>query len=117
MARLVVSDFAPLNRSAHMMPMLRALKSAESGAPIRDQINQSPPDMVRRAVRDGWSQPMEGLAPVPAFVFDDLTAHWSANATTVADSFFAYYTRFSADQDGTGCSSAYSPRVLPAVLA
>jgi pimeloyl-ACP methyl ester carboxylesterase len=94
--RIIVGDFAPFDRPAHMHPNLQALKAPPSAEPTRVQMNLNRDEILENAFRRGL--PEAAQFQLSHAFRDDMARGWGAGAMTSADAFYHYYGHFSRDQ-------------------
>ena len=94
---LVVGDFAPFNRPAHMWANLQGLKSQPSADLIRAAMNAGRDEILANAFYRGL--PDDVRFPVSPAYKDDMARGWDHGDMTSVDAFAHYYTHFTAGQD------------------
>lgn len=93
--RIIVGDFAPLNRPQYMYERLQALKAGTEEARI--QANRNRDDTLENAYRRGL--PKEAQFEIEPAFKNDMALGWNHGALTTADAFSYYYAQFTRDQD------------------
>jgi len=93
---IIVGDFAPFDRPAHMHPNLQALKSPSSAEPTRVQMNLNRDEILENAFRRGL--PEASQFQLSRAFKNDIARGWGAGGMTSADAFYRYYGHFSRDQ-------------------
>jgi pimeloyl-ACP methyl ester carboxylesterase len=93
---IIVGDFAPFDRPAHMYPSLQALKARPSSDAVRAQMNLNRDEILENAYRRGL--PKDRQFEISAEYKTDMAQGWGASGMTSADAFYHYYASFSRDQ-------------------
>jgi pimeloyl-ACP methyl ester carboxylesterase len=93
---IIVGDFAPFDRPAHMYANLQALKAKPSSDVVRAQMNLNRDEILENAYRRGL--PKDRQFEISAGYKADMARGWGAGAMTSADAFYHYYASFSRDQ-------------------
>jgi len=93
---IIVGDFAPFDRPAHMYPSLQALKTKPSSDAVRAQMNLNRDEILENAHRRGL--PKDIQFEVSADFKADMARGWDHGGMTSADAFYHYYAGFSRDQ-------------------
>jgi pimeloyl-ACP methyl ester carboxylesterase len=94
---LIVGDFAPFNRPAHMWENLQALKSKPASDRVRDFMNANREEILANTFWRGL--PKEAHYEVSREFRDDMARGWSHGDLTSVDAFYHYYSHFTRDQD------------------
>jgi len=94
---LIVGDFAPFNRPAHMSENLRALKSKSASEQVRAVMNANREDILASIFLRGL--PEEECYEISREFKDDMALAWVRGALTPADALYHYYSFFTRDQD------------------
>lgn len=94
--KIIVGDFAPLDRPQYMAERLRNLKAPETAQATRDAINQSRSDIIENAFRRGLESGEQ--FKISADYKVDMYASWSRSGMSTGDAFYHYYTHFTRDQ-------------------
>jgi pimeloyl-ACP methyl ester carboxylesterase len=94
---IIVGDFAPFNRPAHMWESLQNLKAEPTASPTRAYMNKTRDEILDNVHRRGLS-PQEQFE-LPADVREDMVKSWGHGDLTSADAFAHYYSQFTRDQD------------------
>lgn len=95
--RIIVGDFAPLNRPAYMYASLQALKEKASHDQARAQFNSNRADILENAFKRGL--PTEEQFELADEFKLDMARGWDHGALTTADAFSHYYAHFTRDQE------------------
>jgi pimeloyl-ACP methyl ester carboxylesterase len=95
--RIIVGDFAPLNRPQYMYESLQQLKAGPAMQQARIQFNNSRDDILQNAFTRGL--PAAARYEVSREFRDDMAQGWSQGGMTTADAFAHYYAHFTRDQD------------------
>jgi len=95
--RIIVGDFAPFDRPAHMAPNLRSLKVAETADAIRAHMNGTSDEILANVFRRGLA-PEAQFELAPDFAAD-MARGWTQGGVTAADALHHYYAHFTRDQD------------------
>jgi len=93
---IVVGDFAPFDRPAHMYANLQALKAKPSSDVVHAQMNLNRDEILENAYRRGL--PKDRQFEISAEYKADMARGWGAGGMTSADAFYHYYAHFSRDQ-------------------
>lgn len=93
---IIVGDFAPFDRPAHMYGNLQALKAKPSSDVVRAQMNLNRDEILENAYRRGL--PQDRQFEVSPEYKDDMARGWGAGGMTTADAFYHYYASFTRDQ-------------------
>jgi pimeloyl-ACP methyl ester carboxylesterase len=93
---IIVGDFAPFDRPAHMYANLQALKAKPSSDAVRAQMNLNRDEILENAYRRGL--PKDRQFEVSAEYKADMARGWDAGGMSSADAFYHYYASFSRDQ-------------------
>jgi pimeloyl-ACP methyl ester carboxylesterase len=94
---LVVGDFAPFDRPAHMYESLQALKGPPTASAVQAHLNRSRDEILANSFTRGLSS--ESRFEISASFQADLGGAWTPGTFTPADAFAAYYSRFTRDQN------------------
>ncbi|KQV83289.1 alpha/beta hydrolase [Rhizobium sp. Root1220] len=94
--KIVVGDFAPLDRPSYMYETLQNLKNEPSATKTRAYMNQTSAEILANAYRRGLS--LEKQFDLPTDVLSDMAEGWSHGDITSADAFYHYYSHFTRDQ-------------------
>jgi len=94
--KIIVGDFAPLDRPQYMQASLQSLKTKSSSEPTRAALNRNRDDILENAYRRGFSK--EEQFDVAQEFKDDMLRGWGRPEITSADAFYHYYSHFSDDQ-------------------
>ncbi|WP_342116544.1 alpha/beta fold hydrolase [Pseudoduganella sp. OTU4001] len=94
--KIIVGDFAPLDRPHYMAERLRMLKAPATAAATRAAINQGSSEIIANAFHRGLDA-SEQFAISPAFTADML-AGWNHGPISSGDAFYHYYSHFTRDQ-------------------
>jgi pimeloyl-ACP methyl ester carboxylesterase len=95
--RIIVGDFAPLNRPQFMAERLQKLKDPATAESARLQYNKARDEIVENAFKRGVP-PAAQVQVSPEFR-DDMLRGWSQGPISSADAFAAYYLNFTRDED------------------
>lgn len=93
---IIVGDFAPFDRPAHMYANLQALKTKPSSDVVRAQMNLNREEILENAYRRGL--PQDRQFEVSPEYKDDMARGWGSGGMTTADAFYHYYASFTRDQ-------------------
>lgn len=93
---IIVGDFAPFDRPAHMYANLQALKAKPSSDAVRAQMNLNREEILENAYRRGL--PQHRQFEVSPEYKDDMARGWGSGGMTAADAFYHYYASFTRDQ-------------------
>jgi len=93
---IVVGDFAPFDRPAHMHERLQRLKSEPSATQARADLNATRDDILENAFRRGL--PAAAQFDLSQAFRNDMARGWAAGGLTSADAFYHYYSHFTRDQ-------------------
>ena len=96
--KIIVGDFAPLNRPAYMHHDLQSLKVKPSSDHVRDAWNAARDDLVE-GKGFGAGLPLDAQFDVAREFKDDMAQGWSHGEITTMDAFYHYYSFFTRDQD------------------
>ncbi|HVI89197.1 MAG TPA: alpha/beta fold hydrolase, partial [Dongiaceae bacterium] len=94
---LIVGDFAPFNRPAHMSENLQKLKGTPAADQVRAFMNANRDDILANIFRRGL--PEAAQYEVSRDFRDDMALGWSRGDMTVVDAFYHYYAHFTRDQE------------------
>lgn len=94
--KIVVGDFAPLDRPQFMSDRLRSLKAPETAEATRAAINANRDDIVNNAFRRGLESHEQ--FPIAQEASADMHAGWSHGGMSTGDAFYHYYSHFTRDQ-------------------
>jgi pimeloyl-ACP methyl ester carboxylesterase len=94
---LIVGDFAPFNRPAHMWENLQALKSKPASDRVRAFMNANREEILANTFWRGLSK--EAHYDVSREFRDDMARGWSHGEMTAVDAFYHYYSHFTRDQE------------------
>ncbi len=94
---LIVGDFAPFNRPAHMWENLQALKSKPTSDRVRAFMNGNREEILANTFWRGL--PKEAHYEVPREFREDMANGWSQGEMTAVDAFYYYYSHFTRDQE------------------
>ena len=94
---LIVGDFAPFNRPAHMSENLRALKSKPASDRVRAYMNANREELLTNIFWRGL--PEQARYEVPREFRDDMARGWNHGDMTSVDAFYHYYSHFTRDQE------------------
>lgn len=95
--RLIVGDFAPFDRPAHMYESLQKLKAGPAMDQVRAFMNKNREEILQNTFTRGL--PEEARYPISQELRDDAANGWSHGEITTVDAFAHYYSHFSRDQD------------------
>jgi pimeloyl-ACP methyl ester carboxylesterase len=95
--RLIVGDFAPFNRPAHMYESLQKLKAGPAMDQVRAFMNKNREEILQNTFTRGL--PEEAQFRISQQFRDDATKGWSHGAITTVDAFANYYSHFTRDQN------------------
>ena len=93
---IIVGDFAPFDRPAHMHERLQRLKSEPGASQARADLNATRDDVLENAFRRGL--PATAQFEVSRAFRNDMARGWGAGGLTSADAFYHYYSHFTRDQ-------------------
>jgi pimeloyl-ACP methyl ester carboxylesterase len=93
---IIVGDFAPFDRPAHMYESLQGLKTPATAEQIRIRMNIDRDEILQNAFRRGL--PESAQFEVSREFKDDMARGWDHGGMTSADAFFHYYSHFTRDQ-------------------
>ena len=93
---IIVGDFAPFDRPAHMHERLQKLKEKQSAEQALDYLNTNRADILENAFRQGLAK--EEQFELSAHFKTDMARGWNYGALTTADAFASYYAHFTRDQ-------------------
>lgn len=93
---IIVGDFAPFDRPAHMYESLQGLKTPATAEQIRIRMNIDRDEILQNAFRRGL--PEGAQFDVSREFKDDMARGWNHGGMTSADAFFHYYSHFTRDQ-------------------
>jgi pimeloyl-ACP methyl ester carboxylesterase len=94
--KIVVGDFAPLDRPHYMADRLRSLKAPQTADATRAAINQNRDEILENAFRRGLETSEQFI--LPQDFKDDMAAGWSHGGLSTGDAFYHYYSHFTRDQ-------------------
>jgi pimeloyl-ACP methyl ester carboxylesterase len=94
--KIIVGDFAPLDRPQYMSDRLRSLKAPASAEAIRDAINQNRDEIIENTFRRGLDASEQFT--VAADFKADMLAGWTHGSVSTGDAFYHYYSHFTRDQ-------------------
>lgn len=94
--KIIVGDFAPLDRPQYMSERLRSLKAPETAEATRAAINQNRSDIIENTFRRGLESDQQFKISQDFKV--DMYAGWSRGAMSTGDAFYHYYSHFTRDQ-------------------
>lgn len=94
--KIIVGDFAPLDRPQHMYDSLKKLKSNSSSGKIHAYMNSNKDEILENAFRRGLSKHEQ--FDVHEEFREDMLLGWSVGGMTSADAFYLYYSHFTRDQ-------------------
>jgi pimeloyl-ACP methyl ester carboxylesterase len=94
---LIVGDFAPFNRPAHMSENLRALKSKPASDRVRAYMNANREEILANIFWRGL--PEQARYEVSREFRDDMARGWNHGEMTSVDAFYHYYSHFTRDQE------------------
>ncbi|MCK1621082.1 alpha/beta hydrolase [Bradyrhizobium sp. 159] len=95
--RLIVGDFAPFDRPAHMYDSLQKLKAGPAMEQVRTFMNKNREEILRNTFTRGL--PEEARYRLSQEFNDDVAKGWSHGEITTVDAFAHYYSQFTRDQD------------------
>lgn len=96
--KIIVGDFAPMNRPAYMHQDLQNLKVKPSSDHVRAAWNAAWSDLVAgKGFGAGLS--LDAQFDVAREFKDDMAQGWSDGGMTTMDAFYHYYSFFTRDQD------------------
>lgn len=95
-ARIIVGDFAPLDRPQYMSDRLRSLKDPASAEATRAAINQNYGEIIENTFHRGLQN--TALFPVSEEFKADMRAGWNSSGISTGDAFYHYYSHFTRDQ-------------------
>lgn len=93
---IIVGDFAPFDRPAHMHERLQRLKAEPAATQARADLNATRDDVLENAFRRGL--PATAQFELSQAFRHDMARGWSAGGLTSADAFYHYYSHFTRDQ-------------------
>lgn len=93
---IIVGDFAPFDRPAHMHERLQGLKTPATAEQIRIRMNIDRDEILQNAFRRGL--PGNAQFELSGEFMDDMARGWNHGGMTSADAFFHYYSHFTRDQ-------------------
>ena len=96
--KIIVGDFAPLDRPAYMHQDLQDLKIKPSSDHVRDAWNAAWNGLVE-GKGFGAGLPLDAQFDVAREFKDDMAQGWSHGGMTTMDAFYHYYSVFTRDQD------------------
>jgi pimeloyl-ACP methyl ester carboxylesterase len=94
--KIVVGDFAPLDRPHYMADRLRSLKAPQTADATRAAINQNRDEILENAFRRGLETSEQFI--LPQDFKDDMAAGWEHGGLSTGDAFYHYYSHFTRDQ-------------------
>lgn len=94
--KIIVGDFAPLDRPQYMSDRLRSLKAPQTAEATRIAINQNRDEIIANTFRRGLDASAQ--FNVPADFTSDMLAGWGQGSLTTGDAFYHYYSHFTRDQ-------------------
>jgi pimeloyl-ACP methyl ester carboxylesterase len=94
--RIIVGDFAPLDRPEFMAERLQRLKAPETGEQVRIALNQSRDEILENAFKRGLPAPSQPR--ISSALAADMREGWNSGSMTSADAFYHYYAHFTRDQ-------------------
>ncbi|MCK1537521.1 MULTISPECIES: alpha/beta hydrolase [unclassified Bradyrhizobium] len=95
--RLIVGDFAPFDRPAHMYDSLQKLKAGPAMDQVRAFMNKNREEILQNTFTRGL--PEEARYRISQEFSDDAAKGWSQGEITTVDAFAHYYSHFTRDQD------------------
>jgi pimeloyl-ACP methyl ester carboxylesterase len=93
---IIVGDFAPFDRPAHMHERLQGLKTPATAEQIRARMNIDRDEILQNVFRRGL--PEDAHFEISREFKDDMARSWNHGGMTSADAFFHYYSHFTRDQ-------------------
>jgi len=94
--RIIVGDFAPLDRPQYMHENLRNLKTTNAAEPTHAAMNRNSADILANFYRRDL--PPEAQYDLSPELDADIRQNWNRDGMTSADAFFHYYSHFTRDQ-------------------
>lgn len=94
--KIIVGDFAPLDRPHFMAERLRNLKAPATAEATRDAINRGRDEIIDNAFHRGLES-AERFA-ISAEFKADMRAGWNHGGMSSGDAFYHYYSHFTRDQ-------------------
>jgi pimeloyl-ACP methyl ester carboxylesterase len=94
---IIVGDFAPFNRPAHMWQNLQALKGGPAAEQVRAFMNANRDEIIANTFFRGL--PDGARYDVSQEYKNDTALSWNHGGMTAVDAFFHYYSHFTRDQD------------------
>ncbi|WP_028747502.1 alpha/beta fold hydrolase [Rhizobium mesoamericanum] len=94
---LIVGDFAPFDRPAHMWDNLQALKSKPAADHVRAFMNANREEILSNTFFRGL--PEEARYEISREFMNDMDHGWDHGHMTCVDAFYHYYSQFTRDQD------------------
>jgi len=94
--RIIVGDFAPLDRPQYMWESLQGLKAQPTSDAIRDFMNKNREEILANVFYRGL--PDDARYAVSKELQDDMARGWDHGDMTSVDAFQRYYLHFSRDQ-------------------
>lgn len=94
--KIIVGDFAPLDRPQYMAERLRKLKAPETAQATRAAINQTYREIIGNAFQRGL--PAGSQFQVSPEFEADMQAGWQRGGMSSGDAFYHYYSHFTRDQ-------------------
>ena len=94
---LIVGDFAPFNRPAHMWENLQALKSKPASDQVRAFMNANRDEILANTFFRGLAE--DDRYELSHEFRQDMALGWSHGDMTSVDAFYHYYACFTRDQD------------------
>jgi len=94
--KIIVGDFAPLDRPHYMSERLRNLKAPQTAEAVRAAINQNRDEIIENTFRRGLEA--SDQFNVPAELTEDMRAGWTQSSLSTGDAFYHYYSHFTRDQ-------------------
>ena len=95
--KIIVSDFAPLDRPQYMHERLRDLKAPATSEQARLQYYQNRNLAIENSFKGGL--PSEAQFAISATFRKDMLTGWDQGALTSGDAFFHYYSHFTRDEN------------------
>jgi len=94
--KIIVGDFAPLDRPQYMSDRLRSLKAPQTAEAVRIAINQNRDEIIENTFRRGLDA--NAQFNVPAGFTKDMLVGWGHDSLSTGDAFYHYYSHFTRDQ-------------------